>query len=800
MNNTLQNSPVNLQGLTSVEAKERLTTYGPNDIQARGEDFLKKYLAPLYSPISIMLLGAAFLSLFNGKDFDFYFILALYFFNYLIQKWQEHKADRAIEELQNRLNFDVDTYRDQNWSPLNAKMLVPGDLIRLGLGSIIPADARVISSVNATVNEAVLTGESMPKDKKANGQIFSGSFITTGKIEAEVTATGKNTSFGKTIFSIEGSTEKSILEQDILSISRFLTSISIAAVVILSLVFLSKGSDLKDILTLDLSLVIAGIPVALPAVMAFILSIGARELAKKMVIVRRLSALQDLSNVDVLLTDKTGTLTNNEIRIVGTVSYLDKMSTEDLLGLASLAASKETPNGIDEAIEKSLLSKKIPAKIAKILNFIPYDSERKRSTVFVENNGEKILISLGAAQVIESFCVFHSQELKEKFENDIRESAKHGFRVIALATGQSEKEEHLQMAGLFFLSDPLDETSKPAIRFMKEHGIDVRMLTGDNIVITEEIINELGLRGKVVNANTLHELLKAHNPASAYADIAAFAEILPSDKYEIVKIYEKEHVVAVTGDGINDLPALKAANVGIAVSGAVSALKSMADIVLLGRGVSVISDAIVESRKIFTRLYNYSVYRISESFRLIITILILGLIYGFYPLVPIQLILLAFLNDIPIISLATDRVALSPKPASINTRERFTLSLLFGSVGVVNSLLLFLLMTHFLHLGLPVIQTMFFLKLTVSGHMLVFVAHTKERWFKFLPSREVVFATIGTQLVATFLAFSGIFMPAKLSLTQIGFVWIWTLFWMQISELVKMIQISPKSEIVSSVS
>lgn len=777
-------------GLSTREAEAALERYGINDVSEQRTGFVRKFLAPLYSPISIMLLGAATLSRLNGRYFDFYFILALYAVNYSIQKWQEFKADRAIQELQNRLSFDVWTLREGKWVFVNAKYLVPGDHIRLGLGSIIPADGTVLEAKNLSVNEAVLTGESLPKEKHPGSAILSGSFVATGSFEAEITATGRHTAFGKTIFSIEQPTEKSILEKDILSITRFLMVVSMLAVAILTIVFLFRGESLNNLILLDLSLIIAGIPIALPAVMAIILSIGASGLAKKLVIVRRLSALQDLANVNLLLTDKTGTLTKNEISVANVISYRNGLSTDDVIELAHLATSTDTPDAIDLAVTKRFQKTGRSSEGSAVLTFIPYDSERKHSTAHIQKGDEKLLISLGAPQVIRALDEFALPEMAERFNNDIREAAQNGFRVLAVATKKnSEEESHMEIAGVLFLADPLDERSKETMHFMRENGIAVKMLTGDNRVIAERIAQELELPGEVFPAEEARKLFSdveaMHRKFNA---IAAFAEILPKDKYEIVKAFQSQYIVASTGDGINDLPALKVANVGIAVSGAVSALKSMADIVLLGQGLSVIQDAILESRKIFVRLYNYSVYRISESFRLIITILILGVWYGFYPLVPLQLILLAFLNDIPIISLAFDRVKILAKPSEVNVRERLILSLLFGSVGVINSILLFLLMTNVFHLSLPVIQTIFFLKLTVSGHALVFVAHTKERWYRFFPSRAVILATVTTQILATALAVSGFLMPASISLSTAFLVWLWAFFWMQISEYTKDVQ------------
>ncbi|HEX8965658.1 MAG TPA: HAD-IC family P-type ATPase, partial [Patescibacteria group bacterium] len=327
------------------------------------------------------------------------------------------------------------------------------------------------------------------------------------------------------------------------------------------------------------------------------------------------------------------------------------------------------------------------------------------------------------------------------------------------------------------------------IVFLKENAIDVVMVTGDNKAITTEIARILEIPGKeVIDKKTLEKIGWENINADLYHKAKAFAEILPEDKLQLVKIAKKYFTVATNGDGVNDLPAIKEANVGFAVANAVSSLKATADIVLLANGISVIKDAIIEGRKIFHRLYSYSVYRISESFRLIITIVLLGLLYKAYPLTPLQIIIIALLNDVPIISLAFDRVKVTNRPAKINVTERFVLSTLYGATGIANSIILFLIMVYIFHLSWPVIQTIYFLKLTVSGHMLIYVARTKERWFKFMPSSQVIWATSITQIFATIIALTGFFMPAKIPFIWVVIVWIWSFFWMQIAEIAKNFQ------------
>ncbi|MCL4398092.1 plasma-membrane proton-efflux P-type ATPase [Patescibacteria group bacterium] len=769
-------------GLTSVQATQSLRETGPNEIPEKKTPLFVKIFKQFFSPISLMLLLASGLSFVSAKTFDGYFILTLLLLNIGVSAWQEAKADNAIAKLNENLKSRVRTFRDGQWQDVDTRELVPEDIIQLTAGEIVPADGLLIDNKNVSVNESALTGESLPNDKNLNDALYSGSFIATGIATLKITATGKNTKFGKVIFSVETQKGKSFLETDIIRISKFLSALSLIGVAVLSVFFILQHAPVIDLLTLDLSLIIAGIPVSLPTVMTLIIALGVLDLSKKQVVVRRLSALEDLANVNLLLTDKTGTLTENKIvidRIIPYNYYTDKNVIAD----AYLASYQDSRNLISQAIiSKAGELAALPVDYT-VYSFVPGDSVKKRTTAQVKDGEGKIYVTAGASQVILDLCAL-SPTQKNKVEKDIADLGQEGYRSLAVATGKEEKE--MTLVGLLALSDELRPEASDVIQFLTSEQIEVAMVTGDNRVIAGEIAKKLAIPGnKIITRSDLEKTNWQGLDINFYRSVQAFAEIYPEDKLRLVQDAKKYFVVATNGDGVNDLPAVKAANVGFAVENAVIALKEAADIVLLSNGISVIKDAIIESRKIFSRLYSYSVYRLSESFRLIVTIVILGLIYKSYPLTPLQIILIALLNDIPIISLAYDRVENTTSPAKLNIRKRFILSSLYGLVGVANSLILFFLLVGVFHISLPVVQTIYFLKLTVSGHLLIYVAHTKQRWWKFLPSNEVIIATTLTQLVASLLAFTGWFMPAPIPLVYILGVWLWAIFWMQVSEAVK---------------
>jgi H+-transporting ATPase len=763
--------------LTSREAKIRLEKFGPNSIPEKKQSFLLKLVKWLISPITLMLLVAAVLSLIGHEIFDFYLILSLTVLNGVISFWQEAKASGAVEALKSKLRIQVKVKRDDKWQEIDSELLVPGDEVSIVVGSLIPADGTLTKVSNLTINDAALTGESLPKNAAVNDQILSGAFVLTGSGSFEVTRTGIKTTYGKSILLIEKSSKRSFLQHDILAISYLLSIASVIGIGILTVIFLVQHQPIASLLQLDLSLAIAGVPISLPTVMSIIISLGVLGLAKKNVIVRQMSALQNLANVNLLLTDKTGTLTQNSISVAKVYSYSKSYGENAILNIAAASATNDS-GPIDQALHSS----RQPGKEPTVKEIIPADSIRKRTTGYLVINNEEYVTSVGAPQIVSHLCRLTSKD-EGGFNKDVEKTARDGYRTLAVSIAKGKDEKNMTLIGLICLADPLRPESASVISYLNKQGIDVKLLTGDNLAISKNVASQLGLHGETVSARVLTHT-EEKTDKKWWDRHSGFAEVLPTDKYRLVEQAKKQYVVAVTGDGVNDLPAISVSDVGIAVSNAVDALKSGADIVIIRPGIEVIKDALIEARKIFERLYSYSVYRISESYRLILTIVILGGIVHLYPVTPIQLILLAFLNDLPIISLAVNRVHSANAPAKSNSRKKFYRGLLHGNVGVLSSISMFLLLFYVFHLPLTIIQTAFFLKFTVSGHMLIYVAHTDQPWYKFLPSGSVILATSITQIIATTIALVGLFMPA-IPIWLVILIWIWSFGWMQISDLAK---------------
>lgn len=439
-------------GLSSHEAQRQIDKYGFNELVEHKVSGWAKLIKQLISPISLMLLAAAVLSFFDDKVFDSVFILALLSLNITISTFQENKADKALQKLQETLITTVKVLRNGVWSSISSREIVPMDIIELSIGNVIPADLRLVEAHNVLLNEAAITGESLPQEKKEDDQIYSGTYLARGLLRGEVLATGMFTKFGKTFALAGDKPKRSLLEKDVLTISGFLTKLSLGAVLILSVFLLLQHASLLNLVTLNISLLIAGIPISLPTVMTLIISFGVVSLSEKQVIIRRLSALEDLANVDLLLSDKTGTLTRNEITITQVKAY-PPLSDGTLIAYAKLVAGQAQDDVIDRAILAYPADASIEQQVKDVISFIPADSDRKRSTLQVQlaDLPNSILtLTLGAPQVVLSLCHV-SPEIKRMFVKDLALATKRGDRVLALAIGADGNEERsLQLGGLLF--------------------------------------------------------------------------------------------------------------------------------------------------------------------------------------------------------------------------------------------------------------------------------------------------------------------------------------------------------------
>jgi H+-transporting ATPase len=534
-----------------------------------------------------------------------------------------------------------------------------------------------------------------------------------------------------------------------------------------------------------LVLTVAAIPVAMPAVLSVTMAVGARLLAAREAIVSRLASIEELAGVDVLCSDKTGTLTQNKLAL-GKPFCIGNITPDELILNGALASRAEDQDTIDMAVLSGLQDQK-ELKQYQILHFQPFDPVRKRTEATVKAKDASVFrVTKGAPQVILSLSA-NAAKVGPQVDETIGEFAKRGFRSLGIARAKGDGA--WQFLGVLPLSDPPRPDSKQTIATAHQLGIDVKMLTGDQIAIAKEIAREIGLGTNILDASGFGDT-KHHQAAQLDQSIEeadGFAQVFPEHKFHIVDVLQRHgHIVGMTGDGVNDAPPLKKADCGIAVSGATDAARAAADIVLLTPGLSVIVDAVRESRKIFQRMTSYAIYRIAETIRVLLFMTLSILVFNFYPVTAVMIVLLAVLNDGAILSIAYDNVRTSEAPEAWNMRIVLGVATVLGIAGVIASFGLFYLGEQVFHLDRPMIQTLMYLKLSVAGHLNIFVTRTRGPFWSIRPANILLLAVLGTQGVATILAVYGLLMP------QIGwdwalFVWGYALVWFLVNDRVKLL-------------
>ncbi|MCH9631138.1 MAG: Potassium-transporting ATPase ATP-binding subunit [Chlamydiia bacterium] len=780
------------KGLSDEEAKSRLEKYGFNAIEEKKESLFKKVMLFFWGPIPWMIELAAIISGILERWPDFILIAALLLINAILGFIHELQAENAISALKNSLALKAQVLRSGKWKEIPAKELVPGDIISVKLGNIIPADIKLLEGEYLSVDQAALTGESLPVDKKTSDTAFSSTIVKLGEMVSLVTNTGMNTFFGKTAKLIQSAKTESHFQKAILNIGRFLiisTLCIVAVILVVSLYRMHYDENFHktygQIAIFLLVLVVAGIPVALPAVMSVTMAIGAHKMAKMKAIVSKLIAIEELAGMDILCSDKTGTLTKNQLTL-GEIETFEICSKEELLLNASLASKIDQPDAIDNAILAGLTDKEILKKY-KVTKFIPFDPVRKRTEANIEVDGVSFSVTKGAPQMILELTKSSPDDMK-KYNDSVDQFASKGFRTLGVA---KKDKENWVFLGIIPLFDPPREDTKETIHTAKSMGVEVKMVTGDHVAIAKEIAETLDLGTNIAPMEKVFdEKIPKNEQEQMLTSMNGFAEVFPEHKFQIVKyLQESKHTVGMTGDGVNDAPALKQADIGIAVSGATDAARSAADLVLIEPGLIVITKAIEEARKIFGRLKSYAMYRISETCRLLLFLLFSILAFDTQPLSAMMIILIALLNDIPIMTIAYDHMKVDPNPTSWNMREVLSISIGLAVVGVISTFGLYWIGLNVWMLDPIKCSTLAFMGILCGGNLTIYLTRNRGALFtRPLPQKTFFLATLFSQAIGTLVSAYGLFTKDFVGIgwKYVLYAWIYILIWFGICILTKL--------------
>ena len=778
----LESSP---DGLSQTEAQKRLAQYGPNGVEQKKPSALLKFLKGFWGPIPWMIEIAVILSGVVQHWLDFFIILFLLLSNAVVGFWEEHQAGNEIAALKAKLAINAMVKRDGKWVTPPARELVPGDVIRLRLGSIVPADVRLLAGDPVEVDQSALTGESLPATRKSGDAVFSGSIVRHGEVEGMVYATGANTYFGKTAQLVQKAHNISHFQRAVLKIGDYLILLAVAMVAVIVIVSMFRGDRFFTTLQFALVLLVAAIPVAMPTVLSVTMAVGARLLAKKKAIVTKLSAVDELAGVDVLCSDKTGTLTQNKLTL-GDPFTVSGISADQVVLWAALASRAEDKDTIDLAVIGGLKDGQ-SLKGYQVTHFTPFDPVHKRTEAAVSGgDGKQFQVTKGAPQVILKMAV-NAARVKPAVDKAVEEFASRGFRSLGVA--RATEKGQWQFVGVLPLSDPPRVQAKATIASAEQMGVHVKMVTGDAVAIAREMARQLGLGTNILDATGLRGT--KHHETAREAEIIekadGFAQVFPEDKYDIVDVLQRRgHIVGMTGDGVNDAPALKKANCGIAVSGATDAARAAASIVLLAPGLEEIIEAIKESRKIFQRMNSYAMYRIAETLRVLLFMTVAILAFNFYPVTAVMIVLIALMNDGAILSIAYDNVHYNDRPEAWNMRLVLGIASVLGVIGPIATFGLFYLGGHVYHLEHARLQTLMYLMLSVAGHFTIFLTRTRGPLWSIRPAWILLGAVLCTQTVATFIAVYGLFM-APLGWGWAAFVWGYAALWALVSDRAKLL-------------
>lgn len=754
----LESSPL---GLSEEEAKTRLSLWGYNEIPEKRTSPVVFFLTRFWGPMPWLLEIAILFSFLLGRTLEGVLISVLLVVNAIIGFWHRWNSTKTVELLKRNLRVSARVLRNGEIKIREARELVPGDVVYLKQGDFVPADLKVFKG-EATADQSAITGESLPVTVKEGGILYSGSILKRGELKALVLNTGIRSFYGTSLELVKIAQPKSHQEELILKVIRYSLLFAMFCALGASLFGIFAGLSLVTILEFDLTMLMGSVPVAIPVMLTIVQAAGAVELSKKGVLVTRLDSVEDAASCDILCLDKTGTITENRITVEGVVPL--EGNEEEVLLWAGLSSEMDSPDQIDSAILSEIEKRKIDLSAYRRLSFVPFDPETRRTEALVEVENEKGQVHAfkGAPQVIAELLSLDKTS-RENFEEIVEEFSKKGARSIAVAI---EKEGQARLLGVIGLYDPPRKEALATIEKLKKLSVKPIMITGDNILIARQISKLVGLGPQVRSLTELKEL-SDEKFASALEQLDGIAEVFPEDKYQIVKhLQEKGHMVGMTGDGVNDAPALKQAELGIAVENATDAARAAASVVLTRPGIEVILDCLILSRKTFQRTLTWILNKIIKvvEFSALLTLGFLWLKTSVLPLLYMALLILA--NDFATMSLATDRVEFSSSPNVWNVKS-------IALAALIPGLLFFLEDTLILIWGksiftLPQLQSLMLLAMVFNSQMRIMLVRERRHFWSSLPGRALGLAFLFTLVIFSALAVLGVVIYSLSPLVVLG--------------------------------
>lgn len=746
-----------VDGLTESEAKNRINILGYNEIVEKKRNPLFDFLLRYWGPMPWLLELAMGISFGLSHYLEGMIIFALLTMNAIIGQIHSSSSQSVIKLLKKKLAIKAKVLRNKIWSKEDAKGMVVGDIISVKLGDIVPADARIITG-ELSVDQSALTGESLPLETHPSDIIYSGSIVSRGEATCIVINTGANTYFGKTAELVKIAKPKSHQLEVMMAVVKYMMYLGIAASILVSAYALLMHLSILIILTFVVVFLLGAIPVALPAVLTIVQSVGATELAKKGALVTRLESVEDAASIDIICFDKTGTITQNKLSVVDSIPFSGNKK-EDVLKIASLTSHSEGMDLIDLAIIEYAAQSGVNFDDYKQVSYTPFDPSLKRTEATIETEGKKFKTVKGAAQVILSLCKGTDKGTIKEVNQTIDVFSKKGYRTIAVARSEGDDVNNLQLVGLLPLADPPRPDSKSMIEQAKKLGIKPLMLTGDSIDIAKEISNEIGIGINIIRMADIKDL-SAKQQLKAVQECDGFAEIYPEDKYKIVKLLQSGgHTIGMTGDGVNDAPALKQAEMGIAVSNSTDVAKAAASVVLTQAGIGVIIDSITISRQTYQRMLTWVINKVAKVIEFVVLLTI-----GFFWLHNLLLSLLGvsflvFANDFVTMSLATDNVKPTSNPNIWNVKNNILVSLIPAICYVLEDIVVILVGKYYFHLQWTELTTLVMLSLIFNSQFRVLIVRERNHFWSSRPGKELIISSTTAIIVFATVSIFGILIP-----------------------------------------